>query len=236
MAIENTNLSTTKGKLRELEVEPYNMAAATLKNEEAEFKPSKISEVIKKVKESVIDTSDAIIKNVTGIEIIHNEDKDSQEQLTNIAIVPIDNKLKNKDQVDSITNKSPFKNNNYNDNNVDDVSNKANNKVSTIKIEEDPKMTAEKWEAELERVKREKKWEAELNRIKQEKKAAADAPKPQLIVSDNNNNKIIPQKKQSQTVDVEVVDENIDDNSNNNIYITTAPVVDNAACSVCVIA
>jgi hypothetical protein len=68
---------------------------------------------------------------------------------------------------------------------------------------------AERWEAELERVKREKKWEAELQRIKQQNAQPEAGGGEGVGTEDLFIGKLVPQKK-------------------------TAPVAEHAGCS-CII-
>jgi len=174
-----------KGKLRELSAEPYNMAAATLDREEVDpiKNGSKIKEAIIKVKDSVLDSSELIIKNITGKEVhlsdtsqhkTENETPTKVSQLSkpagtgkgsnglqnvNTASTSSGDKL-----VASPMGKATLHNTvqNYQSHDDDDEEDTKNQTV-------DPAEAARKWEEELERVKREKKWEAELARIKQAK-------------------------------------------------------------------
>jgi len=182
--------------------EPFNMAASTLRNEEIDpsRNESKIKNAILKVKDTVLDSSEQIIKNVTGREV-HLTESNSNQNLASA-----DTKGRSPAGKSSAphmgangTAKAAANSHGFNSSPEKHAvaSSNSNDAPSRLKSERglraqelaeeeeelSPEEAARKWEEELERVKREKKWEAELARIKRDRELAKSlppAPPPRL--------------------------------------------------------
>lgn len=183
------------------------MAAATLNNAEMDNSKqnSKIKDVFTKVKGSVLDSSEVLIKNVTGKEVAFDSNPRHQKLETD----------KRDNHVPSEALHAPSRSDPINANNATVVNlshTTPNGKVTAVSerpsapgrsgviavpsssVDEEGPVDAEeaarRWEEELERLKREKKWEAELVRIKKEKEQAARSPPapPPLSASDDHDN------------------------------------------------
>lgn len=173
------------------------MAAATLDREEVDpsQNSSKIKEAIIKVKDSVLDSSEQIIKNITGKEVHlsdtsqHRAENETPTKVVQVSKPTGTGKGGNGMQNGYTTSMSTGSNKGSNDklasspnggvNGVgrSTIQNTVEKYQADVEDEEDysrnqpvdPAEAARRWEEELERVKREKKWEAELARIKQDK-------------------------------------------------------------------
>ena len=215
--------------------EPFNMAASTLRNEEIDpsKNESKIKNAILKVKDTVIDSSEQIIKNVTGREV-HLAESSSHQNLASVDAKGRSPAGKGPAGANGAskaaanlhgTSSSPAKHVVASSTSNDAPTRQKSEEVQELAEEEElsPEEAARKWEEELERVKREKKWEAELVRIKRDRELAKSmppAPPPRLETSISSLTSSPANAHSSSSI----------------IYETkkTAPVAD-TSCSVCVI-
>lgn len=182
-----------------MSVEPFNMAAATLENEEIDpsQNESKLATAILKVKDSVIESSEQLIKNVTGREVhlaeTNNNHHVDSKSVNQTPSLPVTVKAVNTNgQVGQQNFSSPVKGKQPSASKPNATSSSLSAAsaavTASISLEEDhaeeeqlsPEEAAKKWEEELERVKREKKWETELARIKREKEMAKTTPPPRV--------------------------------------------------------
>eukprot|EP01036_Dinobryon_divergens_P023067 gene23067-31384_t len=175
--------------------EPFNMAASTLRNEEIDpsKNESKIKNAILKVKDSVLDSSEQIIKNVTGREV-HLTESSSNQNLASADTKGRSPAGKSSAPHMGTNGTAKAAANSHGFNSIPEkhtaASSNSNDAPSRLKSERgiraqelaeeeeelSPEEAARKWEEELERVKREKKWEAELVRIKRERELAKSLP------------------------------------------------------------
>ena len=191
----------SKGKLREMSYEPFNMAASTLRNEEIDpaKNESKIKNAILKVKDTVIDSSEQIIKNVTGREV-HLAETSSNQNLASMeskgkspAGKGAGSHVGAAGPAKAATSGNGFHRSAEKHAGPSSATHEATSRqrfeashdTQDLEKEEElsPEEAARKWEEELERVKREKKWEAELARIKRDRELAKSlppAPPPRL--------------------------------------------------------
>lgn len=200
-----------KNKLRESNIEPFNMAAATCSAQFAEAKQNKVLENTQKFFRNVKEQTEGVLKNVTGKDvnldivtpvvsaITGNVDKSEgmprDSSSSNIGGSDVDKKKGFWRAVMPFGSSPKGK---------DDEQTAAPTIEDEQRIAYEARLAAERFEAELERAKKERKWEYEIERIRKERQVRLD-------------------------------EELVAKNSRGGAYGDGAPVVDHKACAVCII-
>lgn len=260
---EGTNLQG-KNSLREMDVDAFNLAAASLQVDlarESDKPKNAATEDVKKFMKTVQHKSEEVLTKVTGKEVsldlpktgfsgsdgivrsisstslsqihinddfsnsIHSTSEHTNKPFQLPAAVQASKQPQSSSSSQGSNSptatpvKQPITNIGNNQTSTIGVSNKLNNSTTQqptpAPTPEDSRAAMQRWEAELERLKKERKWEQEVERVRKERLQRAE-----LEEEFQHHPEKFPQIQQ---------------NNNHDDSRKHAPVVDKAGCTVCVI-
>lgn len=204
MIIDGTSLQG-KGKLKESQIEPFNMVAEASKIDLAVEKQNRVQQearkILTKVKDSadvaitkVKDTTESVLTKVTGKEVafgsthhhgstgsLSSAGGDIRNATTTTATNSNNNSNNSTQQQPKPFSPSSCKQQSQQQakrqteskEGIDEFSGRS--MMASASLEEDPQVAYEKWEAELQRAKKQKAWEAEVERIRKERQERNEA-------------------------------------------------------------
>lgn len=192
-----------KGKLKESQIEPFNMVAEASKIDLAVEKQNRVQQearkILTKVKDSaevaitkVKDTTEGVLTKVTGKEVTFGGSTHHHESTGSLSSASVEvrppapssptSSMYNKPTTPSSKQATGTqKRQSESKEGIDEFSGRT--ATTTAAVEEDPQAAYEKWEAELQRAKKQKAWEAEVERIRKDRQQRDEVAALEQIAS-----------------------------------------------------